>query len=228
MDEHAKIIEEARKRVASGGKLNIAAFEARVRAAGGDTERALQQLARIESVQRARALLAGPPREPEPRPEPLRRPRALRTKPTITGNMDVRREGSGDSFVLAWEAEPKVVAWDVRVSERPDVRGDYVVRDEPGATTGRDAPARAPARPRPRRPACPAGDHLGPHARGLGRALAAAPKRVLDLTAGTIEARVGAVAGGQREDREDHDQGEECGHDQSLPGPVYQHKSWYR
>jgi hypothetical protein len=131
MDEHAKIIDEARKRVASGGKLNAGAFEARIRAAGGDTERALQQLARIASVQRARALIAGPPaHEPEPAREPLRRPLALRTKPTITGNMDVRRERSGDSFVLAWAAEPKVVAWDVRLSERPDVRGDYVVREE--------------------------------------------------------------------------------------------------
>jgi hypothetical protein len=60
----------------------------------------------------------------------LHRPLALRAKPTITGNMDVRRERRGDSFVLAWTAEPKVVAWDVRLSERPDVRGDYVVREE--------------------------------------------------------------------------------------------------
>jgi hypothetical protein len=139
VDAHAKIIDEARKRVASGGKLDASAFEARIRAAGGDTERALQQLNRIVSVQRARALIAGPPvREPEPAPEPLSRPLALRAKPTITGNMDVRRERRGDSFVLAWTAEPKVVAWDVRLSERPDVRGDYVVREEralPGPET---------------------------------------------------------------------------------------------
>jgi hypothetical protein len=44
--------------------------------------------------------------------------------------MDVRRERRGDAFVLAWSTEPKVVAWDVRLSERPDVRGDYVVREE--------------------------------------------------------------------------------------------------
>jgi hypothetical protein len=131
MEEHTKIIDEARKRVASGGKLNASSFEARIRAAGGDTEPALKQLARIVSVQRARALIAGPPtHEPAPAPEPLHRPLALRTKPTITGNMDVRRERKGDSFVLAWTAEPKVVAWDVRLSERPDVRGDYVVREE--------------------------------------------------------------------------------------------------
>jgi hypothetical protein len=138
-DEHAKIIGEARKRVASGGKLDAKGFEARIRAAGGDTERALQQLARIVSVQRARALIAGPPtHEPKPAAEPLRRPLALRTKPTITGNMDIRRERRGGAFALAWTAEPKVVAWDVRLSERPDVRGDYVVREErtlPGTDT---------------------------------------------------------------------------------------------
>jgi len=32
MDEHAKIIDEARKRVATGGNLNASSFEARIRA----------------------------------------------------------------------------------------------------------------------------------------------------------------------------------------------------
>lgn len=131
MDEHAKIIDEARKRVASGGKLDAATFERRIRAAGGDTGRALKQLARLASVQRARALVAGPPlREPEPAAEPPSRPLALRTKPTITGNMDVRRERRGVAFVLAWTAEPKVVAWEVRLSKRADARSEYVVREE--------------------------------------------------------------------------------------------------
>lgn len=140
MSDHAKIIDEARKRVASGKRLDAQAFEGRIRAVGGDTERALKQLARIVSVQRARTLVAGPPSgEPTiPPPEPVTRPLALRTKPTITGNMDVRRERRGDTFVLAWTAEPKVVAWDVRLSDRPDVRGDYIVREErtlPGPET---------------------------------------------------------------------------------------------
>lgn len=143
MDEHAKIIEEARKRVAGGNTLNASAFEARIRAAGGDTEPALKQLARIVSVGRARALIAGPPKhEPAP-PEALRRPLALRAKPTITGNMDVRRERRSDGFVLEWTTEPKVVAWDVRVSVRPDVRGDYIVREErslPGDATSLELP----------------------------------------------------------------------------------------
>jgi hypothetical protein len=131
MDDHAKIIDEARRRVASGGTLDSAAFEARIRAAGGDTGQALKQLARIASVQRARTLLAGPPtHQAQPVPEPVARPLALRTKPTITGNMDVRRERRGDAFVLVWTTEPKVAEWDVRLSERPDVRGDYVVREE--------------------------------------------------------------------------------------------------
>jgi hypothetical protein len=140
VSDHAKIIDEARQRVANGKRLDAEAYAARIRAVGGDTERALKQLARIVSVQRARTLIDGPPpREPAPpQPEPVRRPLALRTKPTITGNMDVRRERRGAAFVLAWTAEPKVVAWDVRLSERPDVRGEYVVREErtlPGPET---------------------------------------------------------------------------------------------
>jgi hypothetical protein len=129
VEEHARIIAEARKRVASGGTFNAAAFEARIRAAGGDTESALKQLSRVGSVQRARALIAGPPAD-EPKADSVRRPPPLRTKPTISGNMDVRGERRADAFVLAWTTEPKVVSWDVRLSERPDVRGDYVVREE--------------------------------------------------------------------------------------------------
>jgi hypothetical protein len=131
MEEHAQIIDEARTRVASGRTLDPSGYEARILAAGGDTERALAQLARVVSVARARALVSGPPPpQVEPTPEPLRRPLVLRAKPTITGNMDVRRERRGDAFVLAWAREPKVAAWNVRISERPDVRGDYTVRDE--------------------------------------------------------------------------------------------------
>jgi len=127
--DHAKIIDEARQRVASGKQLDAEAYAARIRASGGDTDRALKQLARIVSVQRARTLVDRPPlREPAPTPEPLRPQLALRAKPTITGNMDVRRERRGEAFVLAWTAEPKVVAWDIRLSERPDVRSESATR----------------------------------------------------------------------------------------------------
>ena len=57
--------------------------------------------------------------------------------------MDVRRERRSDGFVLEWATEPKVVAWEVRVSERPDVRGDYTVREErslPGDATSLELP----------------------------------------------------------------------------------------
>jgi hypothetical protein len=50
----------------------------------------------------------------------------LRTKPTITGSLDVRR---GDGFRLVWDAVPAVSEWEVRFSERPDVRSDYVERE---------------------------------------------------------------------------------------------------
>ena len=142
LDEHRKIIDEARQRVASGGDLDRAAFEARIRSAGGDTEGALAQLARVVSVARARALVQGPGvREPEAAPQPLRGPLGLRTKPTITGNMDVGRTRRDGAFVLTWTSDPKVAAWDVRISERPNVRGDYAVREErtlPGTATSHE------------------------------------------------------------------------------------------
>jgi len=53
----------------------------------------------------------------------------LRTRPTINANMDVRRQTDGEKFVLAWDAAPAVTGWEVRISERPDARGDYAVRE---------------------------------------------------------------------------------------------------
>ena len=54
--------------------------------------------------------------------------------------MDVRRDGETR---LAWRAEPNVTAWELRISERPDPRGDYVVRESgelPGDATSIDVP----------------------------------------------------------------------------------------
>jgi len=144
MDEHAQIIDEARRRVARGEQLDARAFEARLKAIEGPSrERALRQLARIASVQRARALLAGPPPAPEvPSAPPPRKP-LLKTRPTVTANMEIRRDQRADGFVLTWAAEPKVTAWDVRFSERADARADYVVREErtlPGEATAVELP----------------------------------------------------------------------------------------
>ena len=57
--------------------------------------------------------------------------------------MDVGRERRDDTFVLTWKLEPKVTAWDLHISERPDVRGEYVVREElslPGGATTLELP----------------------------------------------------------------------------------------
>jgi hypothetical protein len=125
----AAILDEARTDIAAGRDPDEQALAERIRNVGGDTK-ALQQLERVLTVQRARARLAAPPTPP---PAPVPRPRAraaFRAQPTITGNMEVRRKATGDTVTLAWDAAPAVVAWDVRFSERPDARSDYVVREE--------------------------------------------------------------------------------------------------
>jgi hypothetical protein len=57
--------------------------------------------------------------------------------------MDVGRDRRDDAFLLTWRTEPKVAGWDVRISERPDARGDYVVQNElslPGDATTVELP----------------------------------------------------------------------------------------
>jgi hypothetical protein len=123
MDQYARIIADARRVVAHGTALDAAAFERRIRAVGGDgdgEEAALAQLGRIAAVQRARARLAGPP-APVARAAAPRRP-ILGTRPTISGSLDVRRDGE---FALAWDADRDVHSWEVRIAERPDIRRDY-------------------------------------------------------------------------------------------------------
>src|SRR4051812_1964578 len=135
------LLAAARAQVAAGRELNTAALEARIatavrraRIAGSAAAvdeleaGARRKLAGIASVARARAVLA---REfapsPQSRPQPAR-PVALRTRPTITGTLDVRRaEGHGHGLV--WEAVSAVTEWEVRFSERPDLRSDYVERE---------------------------------------------------------------------------------------------------
>jgi hypothetical protein len=127
-DDLDAILAEARAQVAAGGEPDAQALEARIRAAGrgGDAERrALRQLAGVLAVHRARARLAQRPAPPAASPAPSRRP-LLRSRPTITGNMDVRRRGDA---TLEWDAAPAVTGWEVRFSERPDPRREYVVRD---------------------------------------------------------------------------------------------------
>lgn len=142
---HAEILAEARAAVAAGAALNLTEVEHRLRAATASIEgaaadaseaAAVSALKRIESVLRARALLtrepeqtpvAQPPAPPVAAPRPLSA--TLRTKPTITGNMTVTRESDAGGARLAWEGSPAVATWEVRISDRPDPRGEYVVRE---------------------------------------------------------------------------------------------------
>jgi hypothetical protein len=124
MDEYGRIIADARRVVARGGRVDAAAFERRIRAVGGDHEEdALRKLAGVVAVHRARARFHGAPEAP---PEPVRPARPLRTRPTISGALDVRR---AREFVLAWDRDRAVASWEVRIAERPDVRRDYVERE---------------------------------------------------------------------------------------------------
>lgn len=128
VEAYRTIIDEARAQVAAGRTPNADALSARIRATAGDDAartRALKQLERVISVHRSRSLLARKP-APPPTPAPVLRRAALRTKPTITGNMDVRRAGE---FALEWGAAKGVVGWEVRISERQDARADYAVRE---------------------------------------------------------------------------------------------------
>ncbi|MGN6798893.1 MAG: hypothetical protein ACTHKS_12180 [Gaiellaceae bacterium] len=128
------IIDEARALVAAGQSPDWKAFRDRIRALGGDQRDALRRLERVGAVHRARASAPAPAIAPAPR-SPLFKGRA-----TITGNMDVRRDGDA---TLAWRAEPKVTAWELRISERPDPRGDYELRESgelPGTATSVEVP----------------------------------------------------------------------------------------
>ena len=135
------VLAEARAQVAAGREPNTEGFEARIAAAarlarvgGADAAvvdraeaNARRRLRPIASVHRARALVAREAAPPKSVAAP-RRPLVLRTKPTITGTLDVRR-ADGDGFRLVWDAVPAVTEWEVRFSERRDVRSDYVERE---------------------------------------------------------------------------------------------------
>ena len=98
-DEYTAIINEARAAIADGREPDAEALEERIRSAAKRQRarpraRALKQLERVLSIHRARGALAAQPAPPAPAP---RRP-ALRARPTITGNMDVRREKRGETL----------------------------------------------------------------------------------------------------------------------------------
>ena len=127
-----EVLAEARSEIAAGRTPNADSLRAASWRRGG-----LAQLERVLSVHRARARLSREPATPEPKPS-LRD--ALRTKPTISANMDVRR---GEPFTLVWDASPAIVGWELRFSERADPRSDYAqveTRELPGDTTSVELP----------------------------------------------------------------------------------------
>jgi hypothetical protein len=137
----ATIVAEARAQVAAGREPDVAGFEARiataVRRAGSARDTAAvdeleagarRTLAEIVSVGRARALLAREPAPARAKPHAQRGRLALRSKPTITGSLDVRR-AEGDGYELVWDPVPTVTEWEVRFSERPDLRSSYAERE---------------------------------------------------------------------------------------------------
>jgi hypothetical protein len=130
------ILTEARTAVAARRPPDVPALEERLRRAGAGPD-AVAQLRAIASVHRARATVARQVEPPPAAARPSRRP-ALRTRPTITGSLGVRR-GEGDVYRLEWDPVPVVAEWEVRFSERPDARSDYAERSvvvlAPGETS---------------------------------------------------------------------------------------------
>jgi hypothetical protein len=114
------VLAEARAAVAAGRRPDEPALRAQL----GEDADALARLERVLAVGRARGRVAPPVPAPA---EPLRAAAPLlRTRPTVNANMDVRRRGESS---LEWDAVAAVVGWEVRISERPDVRADYKVRE---------------------------------------------------------------------------------------------------
>jgi hypothetical protein len=138
-----EILDDARAQVAAGREPDWKGLRDRIRALGlgrGAQSDAFRRLERLGAVQRARGTVARSAAPPPPATPPPARPDPLRTRPTITGNMDVRR---GDGDRLVWPAERGVVAWELRISARPDPRGDYEVRESgelPGEATSVELP----------------------------------------------------------------------------------------
>jgi hypothetical protein len=136
------ILDEVRALVAAGADPDWKTLRDRVRALGlpPATQRdALRRLERLGALQRARASV-GRRVAPPPAPGAPRSRAPLRTRATITGNMDVRR---GPEATLVWQAERAVTAWELRISERPDPRGDYELRESgelPGEATSVELP----------------------------------------------------------------------------------------
>ena len=129
------IIDEARALVAAGESPDWKALRDRIRALGGDQRDALRRLERVGAVHRARATAA-------PAPATARAPRAAAPQePRDDHRQHGRPPRRRHDARLAPRAEGH--AWELRISERPDPRGDYEVRESgelPGEATSVELP----------------------------------------------------------------------------------------
>ncbi len=136
------ILQEARVAVAGGDEPDWKSLRDRLRGAAPDEaarRRALAQLERIGAVHRARR--TRPSSAPAPRPAP-QRIAALRTRPSLSGDLDLRRERRDTAWLLAWPLSPGVERWEVRIAAR-SARGDYEAvesRELPGTATSVELP----------------------------------------------------------------------------------------
>ena len=134
------ILGEARTAVAGGSEPDWKGLRDRIRGADADEQArraALAQLERIGAVHRARRA------RPTAPPRPVTRPAQLRTRPTLTGDLDVRRDRAGEAWLLAWPQRPGVERWEVRIARRSGARGDYEAlesRELPGTATSLELP----------------------------------------------------------------------------------------
>ena len=137
------ILREARATVAGGDEPDWKALRDRLRGAAPDEaarRRALAQLERIGAVHRARR--TRPASAPAPRPlQP--RVAALRTRPSLSGDLDLHRERQDGGWLLAWTPRPGVERWEVRIAARSGARGDYEAveaHELPGSATSIELP----------------------------------------------------------------------------------------
>ncbi len=132
----AAILAETRGQVAERRQPDREALVRAVREAAvdpGEADAAIASIDRLLAVHRAYARLA---KEPQPPPAPAaqepkvpRRFEGFRARPTITGTLELRREDAARGVLLRWDAVVAVRSWEVRISTRPDPRGEWVTRE---------------------------------------------------------------------------------------------------
>jgi hypothetical protein len=152
-EAQAAIINEARRQIATGGTPDATSFERRLRDEGRAARKkapsldeaidaaeraAVKQLGLLMRVHQARRRIE---QVPEPPPAATPRPSlrsALRTRPTIVGNMDFQRSEHEGTLILTWDPAPGVADWEIRFSERPRPGAEYVTLETvtlPATTT---------------------------------------------------------------------------------------------